>query len=243
MRIYRGTLKLLDYVFFATVERGKVYETGSFIHNYALAYAFGLARSPYAHLVQKPNYEQELSPLNDTGIYITPGGPEAPEKVTHRLVQWNTIREGYAFPGKKPSIGYPDWGFARLLRPESVFILYVLVKEGIQLPDVPAFQDALKGLPVRIRLGKFPGKALVTLRPAEVVEVKRGDFVATPLLNWRDMTADPLVCDVLAASLPTRLIRNAHFADTDYYEACFDGERICLPVGMSFLARPVGSAR
>jgi hypothetical protein len=31
MEVYRGTLELLDYVFFATTERGKVYETGAFI--------------------------------------------------------------------------------------------------------------------------------------------------------------------------------------------------------------------
>ena len=49
MDIYRGKLELLDYVFFATVERGKVYETGAFIHNYALAYALRLASAPYGH--------------------------------------------------------------------------------------------------------------------------------------------------------------------------------------------------
>jgi CRISPR-associated protein Csc1 len=46
MDIYRGQLELLDYVFFATVERGKVYETGAFIHNYALAYALRLVSAP-----------------------------------------------------------------------------------------------------------------------------------------------------------------------------------------------------
>ena len=61
MHIYRGTLELLDYVFYATVERGKVYETGSFIHNYALAYAFGLAKGvPYTQLRQQPRYRQDL---------------------------------------------------------------------------------------------------------------------------------------------------------------------------------------
>ena len=73
MEIYRGKLELLDYVFFATVERGKVYETGAFIHNYALAYALRLAAAPYSHTVQEPHYEEELSPLNEQGIYIDSG--------------------------------------------------------------------------------------------------------------------------------------------------------------------------
>jgi CRISPR-associated protein Csc1 len=63
MQIYRGTLELLDYVFFATLERGKVYESGAFIHNYALAYALRLAQAPYTHHVQQPRYAEELTPL------------------------------------------------------------------------------------------------------------------------------------------------------------------------------------
>ncbi|HDN79103.1 MAG TPA: type I-D CRISPR-associated protein Cas5/Csc1 [Chloroflexi bacterium] len=237
MQVYRGTLKLLDYVFFATIERGKVYETGAFIHNYALAYALGLAYSEYTHLEQKPNYEKELAPLNARGVYVTPAAPASPEKVAYRLVQWNSIQEGYAFAGKIQSIGYPDWGFARLLRPESTFTFYLLVAEGAGLPKAPALRDALEGRPVRIRLGKFPGKALITLRPAEEVREEEGDFTATPLLNWRDLPADPVVCDVLAASLPTRLVYNARFTSAWYYEVRFDDERIRLPAGMRFLAR------
>jgi CRISPR-associated protein Csc1 len=55
MEVYRGALELLDYVFFATTERGKVYETGAFIHNYALAYAFRLASAPYSSVTQEPS--------------------------------------------------------------------------------------------------------------------------------------------------------------------------------------------
>lgn len=60
MQIYRGRIKLLDYVFFATVERGKIYETGAFIHNYALTYALKLAKDvPYTHAKQSPNYDEQ----------------------------------------------------------------------------------------------------------------------------------------------------------------------------------------
>jgi hypothetical protein len=72
MEVYRGALELLDYVFFATTERGKVYETGAFIHNYALAYAFRLASAPYSSVIQEPHYEDELRPANERGVYLTP---------------------------------------------------------------------------------------------------------------------------------------------------------------------------
>ena len=125
MLVYRGAIELLDFVFYATVERGKVYETGAFIHNYALAYALGLVRSEgytYARLVQKPRYVEELAPLAGQ-VYLTPG---APMWIAHRLVQWNTIPEAYGIPSKARAIGYPDWGFARVLRPGSRFTFYLL---------------------------------------------------------------------------------------------------------------------
>jgi hypothetical protein len=148
MHIYRGTLELLDYVFYATVERGKVYETGPFIHNYALAYALGLARSKtytYTHLIQEPHYVEELTPLNGR-LYLTPA---APQRVAYRLVQWNTLRESYVLTQKEQSVGYPDWGFARMLRPGSRFTFYLMVQNPAALPDAPALRDLLAGQPTR----------------------------------------------------------------------------------------------
>jgi len=237
MHIYRGTLELLDYIFYATVERGKVYETGAFIHNYALTYALGLVRSDtyrYAHKIQKPRYVEELTPLNGR-LYLTPG---APERVAHRLVQWNTIREGYAYPGKLPSVGYPDWGFARVLRPGGRFTFYLLVPDLAALPEAPALRDLIAGRVARVRLGKFLGKARLRLMGAETVVEREGPFRSEVLLNWRDLDVDPQVCDVVAASLPTRLIRHAYFPGGPYYEAHFGHDVVQMPARMRFLARP-----
>jgi CRISPR-associated protein Csc1 len=242
MRIYRGTLELLDYVFYATVERGKVYETGAFIHNYALAYALGLARGEtytYARLVQEPHYAEELTPLNGR-LYLTPAGPQ---HIAHRLVQWNTLREGYAYPGKPPSLGYPDWGFARVLRPGSRFIFYLLLPDPSALPEAPALRDLLAGRAARVRLGKFPAKARLQLTQADRVIEQGGPFSVDAFLNWRDLETDPLVCDVVATSLPTRLISRARFDPGPYYEAHFGGDVVRLPAGMRFLARPPAEKR
>ena len=252
MDIYRARIELLDYVFFATVERGKVYETGPFIHNYALAYALRLAVSPYTHAVQKPDYARELSVLStQRGLYLTPARPV---KALYRLTQWNTIQEGYGL-GKKPqSIGYPDWGFARVLRPGSVFEFYALVSQPEVSSDLPALRSLGNPGAVYIRLGKFLGKARVRFTQACTVRTGRGPFTAaiieergrdredqatsSLLLNWRDMVMDPVVCDVYPAALPTRLIANAQFADGNYYAAEFgEADRVVLPAGMRFLAR------
>jgi CRISPR-associated protein Csc1 len=253
MEIYRGRLDVLDYVFYATVERGKVYETGAFIHNYALAYALRLAASPYTHQIQKPDYARELRLLNERGIYLTPARPL---HLGYRLTQWNTIQETYGF-GKKPqSIGYPDWGFARVLKPGSTFEFYVLIADPRLVPHVPVFEDLLAGQSAYIRLGKFLAKARVGLVRALKVSEKEGPFTAgicnersrpmpeqtrSPLLlNWRDIPTDPILCDVYPATLPTRLIANPQFADGRYYRAEFGEEdRVILPAEMRFIARPI----
>lgn len=236
MQIYQGTIELLDYVFYATTERGKVYETGPFIHNYALAYALGLGRGDtytYACLTQKPHYVEELTPLNGR-LYITPA---APQWVAYRLVQWNTIREGYAFSPKKPSLGYPDWGFARMLRPGSRFVFYLLIHDPDSVRDWPTLRNLLEGRKAWIRLGKFTGKARLSLEEAREVRTGEGDFTANALLNWRDIEPDPLVCDVVTEGLPTRLIARAHFAGEPYYELSFPDSPVRLPRRMCFLAR------
>jgi CRISPR-associated protein Csc1 len=234
MRIFCGHLQLLDYVFYATVERGKIYETGAFIHNYALAYALQLVRHvPYTRLKQEPRYAEELSPLNDF-VYISPGTPRS---LAHRLVQWNTVREGYGFPGKPPSLGYPDWGFARVLRPESQFTLYLFLSDENAIDEFPTLRDLSAGKSVRIRLGKFMGKASLKLEPATKIDDKEGAFTVSTLLNWRDLPVDPFVSDVVATSLPTRLLNNASFAESAYYQVSFGEETIDLPAGMRFLSR------
>ncbi len=236
MRIFRARMELLDYVFFATIERGKVYETGAFIHNYALVYALGLVEDSgyaYAQLAQRPRYEDELAPLNGR-VYITPARPL---QVSYRLTQWNTMREGYAFPGKLPSVGYPDWGFARVLRPGCIFEFYILVPERASGPQAPALTDLLGGRKVRVRLGKFLAKAGLRAEEAGSVLEARGEFDSVVYLNWRDLQTDPVACDVVAASLPTRLLAGAHFANDPFYRCRFGEDIIDLPASMAFLAR------
>ena len=46
MHIYHCRLMLHEPLFFATREVGRLYETGRFLHNYALTYALRQASAP-----------------------------------------------------------------------------------------------------------------------------------------------------------------------------------------------------
>ncbi|MGQ9632202.1 MAG: type I-D CRISPR-associated protein Cas5/Csc1 [bacterium] len=229
MRIYRCSLRLLDYLFFATTERGKTFETGPFIHNYALAYALamvGAIEMPgdkpfYFYKFQKPNYEDELRPLNDPGIYITPAQPRS-GRLFFRQTQFNTIREGYMFGGKERSIAYPDWGFLRMVSPGSEFVFFVMAESPIRKRSY-------------IRLGKFLSKAGLNWWEADSVSEGKGEFECRHLLNWRDLVDKPKIFDLLPASLPSKLVSNAHFRDSEYWIAKFKDYEVRLPRRMKFL--------
>src|SRR5450759_5109532 len=70
LTLYRLTFH--ENLFYATREVGRLYETGRYLHNYALTYALGLANAPYFQPQQIPAYSEELSGLNKQGIYVTP---------------------------------------------------------------------------------------------------------------------------------------------------------------------------
>lgn len=202
MEIYRCDLILHDYLFFATTERGKVAETGPFIHNYALTYALGWATSPWHNAQQKPHYREELAHVEKK--YVTPARLIHGSSVVN---QYNTMSENYTI-SKAQSIGYPDWGFVKCFRPGSLFRFYVMSAEVVHFPHY-------------LRLGKFMAKAALTIQQATAIKQvqslstaqKHTPSADTLLLNWEDLvpTARPVAFDIIASSLPTRLIDHAVF--------------------------------
>jgi hypothetical protein len=165
MHLYRCDLVLHDYLFFATTERGKVAETGPFVHNYALTYALG----------------------------------------------------------KPISAAYPDWGFAKCLRPAAHFCFYVLSRER-------------KVFPRYIRLGKFMAKAELWAEHARQLAPATGPCQADTLLAWDDLAVKPQVFDLRADALPTRLVNHAHFADVPHLRAHFPDGEVTLPLATGYMA-------
>src|SRR5919205_2204513 len=88
MYILRCTLTLHESLYYATREMGTLYETGQFLHNYALSYAFfneTRIQVPYFCDSYRPSYSDELTRLQETGIYVTPA---LPLNVDYLLATW-----------------------------------------------------------------------------------------------------------------------------------------------------------
>ena len=216
MHVYRCDLTLHDYLFFATTERGKVAETGRFIHNYALTYALGLATSPYFNERQQPHYREELGAVQ--GVYVTPA---ACLSGAYALTQYNTLPETFDL-SRAQSTGYPNWGFIKCLKPQSRFRFYVLARQD-------------RAFPRFVRLGKFMSKAELLTQHAKGAQ-QRGCCEVEPLLNWEDLLPPkPVPRDVIVNALPTRLVGHAAFDQVEYVEARFGDSAICLPLAMGYL--------
>src|SRR6266852_8095333 len=157
VEIYRANLTLKEHTYFASREIGIFYESEPLIGNYALAYALGLCAAPY-NWSGPPRYKQDLGPLNDKGLYVTPATFE-PGKLHYAISQFNAQSDSYYFrfdqnaiatePTKKArAANFPQSGKIRMLGRESQAYFFLLNLQGIALR-----------LPNYIRLGKFNSKA------------------------------------------------------------------------------------
>ena len=108
--ITRCRWELHDSLYFATREMGRLYETEPVVHNYALTYALGLAQSPYHTPEQIPQYAEDLGPLNEAGIYVTPARMLAAEFV---LSTWKYASNWYHVDMAKSSSNKPGYGPAK----------------------------------------------------------------------------------------------------------------------------------
>ncbi|MCA2657253.1 MAG: type I-D CRISPR-associated protein Cas5/Csc1, partial [Microcystis sp. M049S2] len=147
MHIYHLELTLQDTVYFATRELGRLYATENYLHNYALTYALGLAKSSYHDSQHIPHYQEDLEPLNQKGIYVTPAQPVNFAYVTHTY-KWADLR--YQVRMEQSSVNLPTFGRIREIAPESVFECFIISHHPLQLPKW-------------IRLGKWMSKAEVKL--------------------------------------------------------------------------------
>ncbi len=159
VEIYRASLTLKEHTYFASREIGIFYESEPLIGNYALAYALGLCAAPY-NWSGPPRYKQDLSPLNEKGLYVTPATFE-PGKLHYAISQFNAQTDSYYFrfdqnaiasnPEKKSrAANFPQSGKIRMLGLESQAYFFLMNQQGIEL-----------NLPNYIRLGKFNSKARI----------------------------------------------------------------------------------
>src|SRR5216683_4697520 len=151
-------MELHDFLFYASREMGRLYETEKYLHNYGLTYALGLVKAPYTNLVQVPRYQEDLQVLNEQGIYVTPAYP------LHCSFAFSTFKMANVnYYNFTPQISSNQvvFGRAKELAPESTFEFSVLSEREIALPRW-------------IRLGKWMAKARVEIQARGVAQIKQG---------------------------------------------------------------------
>lgn len=211
-------LTLHDYLFYASREMGRLYETEKYLHNYGLAYALGLVASPYTNVTQVPHYAQDLQRLNEQEIYITPAHPVRYAFAFHTFKMANV---NYYNLTPQISSNQVVFGRSKELTPESCFEFFLLSSHEVSLPRW-------------IRLGKWMAKARVDVLARCEARVHQGDQQMDGALNPLDLHNVPAHCNIIAMA-PASLITHVALSG-DYYEGKVGERTVRLPQGMSFKA-------
>ncbi len=212
-------LVLHDSVYYSTREVGRLFETGRYLHNWALTYALGLAASDWRVHGFTPSYRSQLAPLNDRGVYVTPAQPRLLE---YWLSTWKLGADEYRHQEARPRVNRPNYGRSKELAPGSEFLFYVLAHDPVELPHW-------------VRLGLWMGKAEI-LQEAVPWHLRKGSYLSTHPLNPLDLPELPRIYDVVSMP-PVSLLLNAQF-DGPYVEIGQNRDKVRLPVNMGYLIAP-----
>jgi CRISPR-associated protein Csc1 len=223
MHIYSLYLTLQDPLYFATRELGRLYATERYLHNYALTYALGLAQSSYHDAEHVPHYQEDIEPLNQRGIYITPARPVDSAYVTHTY-KWANLNSHVEM--EQISKNIPTYGRIRELAQESSFEAYLLSSESVDLPTW-------------IRLGKWMSKVEVTVEELPKFNRSQGEFTFPYPLNPLDVMFSHRVNSYDVINMPpVSLIRNVKL-DGQYYELDKEFGNLKIPAQMQYRFRGV----
>lgn len=235
--LYQATLTLKEHTYFASREVGILYESEPLIGNYALTYALGLCAAPY-NWGGPPRYKQDLAPLNEQGIYVTPAA-FLPGKLRYVFSQFNGQTDSYYFrfdqnaiatdPGKKvKAMNFPQNGKIRMLGLDSQAIFYLL-----SLFSEPAL------LPGYIRLGKFNSKARIEWERLRLTSERpeEGEHRLDMLLNAVDLPP-ALIANSRAFSVyniyPAPLLSHCRLQGAFWHGIATDGKSTFIPAGMRY---------
>lgn len=204
MWISECQITLHEPLFFATREIGRLYETGRYLHNYALTYALGLITTPYHIAEHAPNY-RELMALNDRGVYVTPAQPL---QVAFQLATFKYGEEQLHVEMEQASRNTPSFGRAKELAVNSRFRCYVL-----------SYEQALAAqLPRWIRLGKWMSKARLEVQePLRVAARDHGAYHCPVPLNPLDLLLEQLDTFDIISMPPSSLVANARLHGRAYH--------------------------
>jgi CRISPR-associated protein Csc1 len=215
--IYPGTLTLHENLFYATREIGRLYETGRYLHNYALTYALELAVAPYFHAEQRPRYREQLEPLNERGIYVTPARGMA---IAYVLNTFKYANNHYHVQMQRGRLNTPSYGRAKEIAVGSTFQFAVLSKTETLM------------LPRWVRLGLWRSKAEVAWEKAEAKRKKNTLAEASLPINPLDVP-DAYASFDLISMPPSSLLDHATL-DSEWWLAETSSGPLRLPAGMAY---------
>ncbi len=214
-------LELHDSLYFASREIGRLYETERVIHNYALCYALGLTSSNYFTRQQTPNYRQDLSSLNERGIYVTPARDVA---IDFSLNTWKYASNHYHVRMEKAQTNTPTFGRVKEVSVESRYQFYVISHNGDYQP------------PRWIRLGKWMSKASLSVSQRITnPKITTGAFKISHPLNPLDVltSCEISLCDLINMP-PVSLVNNARVSGEHFAIEFSTQEKFYLPARMAF---------
>lgn len=197
MKLYEIELTFHDNLFYETRTLGRLYETGRLLHNIALSYALGFAKSSYHHALDRPRYHEEVAQLNQRGIYVTPA------KDLDIRFEVNTFKYGEEQNSvlmERSNKNIPTYGRAKEIAVGSKFRFGILSEDEIR-----------HRIPRWIRMGIWMSKAALKIVEIPMTRVDAGEqTVSRYPLNPRDLpeTAQLKVFDLFSMR-PNSLVENA----------------------------------
>lgn len=215
MEGYLVDLTLLEPVFFASREISNYYETEPVIGNYALCYALGWTRAAY-RVQGGPTYRQDLMPLREQGIYVSPGTPV--DDVAYSMASFNALTDAYWYQMAKNAIevakgqrtravNYPQNGRIKQLGTGSRFRFAVISSKPVAEMERPVY----------VRLGKWMSRTKLSWQRARITS-RQEDEAQIPLyLNGADVL-DPsgIRRFDLTVIYPAPILRNVQYSGAVY---------------------------
>lgn len=243
MHIYPAELILQEHTYFASREIGSLFESEPLIGNYALTYALGLCpNNPYRLEAGSsgPRYHDDLAPLNQQGLYITPAGFS---DLRMALTTFNGQSDSYYFRFDQNAIAttrdktrannFPQSGRIRMLGLGSHARFYLLDRDHLVAAGKVA---QLAQLPPYIRLGKFMSKARVKWadKPITPQQVQLDQASVSGLLNAADLEDTTTLLAYSTYNIhPAPVLRDVMMRG-QFWRFRLDNQDVYLPIAMQY---------